>query len=171
LPKVHADDSHEPLQVTFHGGLYNHQPQKASFQFHCEHDVNEPTFPKFSWQFNGTHSFTWRSKHACPRALPPGAPAPPPDEPDIDPPAMPPNDPDAGVGDPEPATGPPRLSTPFTKPGVAILGVALFFFRAPVVVPLESTSLACKESLKQQGLQTIPLEFSSVGERRETRGV
>ncbi|KAJ7781012.1 autophagy-related protein 27-domain-containing protein [Mycena metata] len=159
LPKVHADDSHEPLQVTFHGGLYNHQPQKASFQFHCDHDVNEPTFPKFSWQFNGTHSFTWRSKHACPRALPPGAPAPPPDEPDIDPPAMPPNDPDAGVGDSEPATGPPRLSTPFAKPGVAILGVALFFFALRLLFRWNRLLSRARSRSSSKGFRPSPLNL------------
>ncbi|KAJ7178917.1 autophagy-related protein 27-domain-containing protein [Mycena filopes] len=103
LPKIHPNDLHEPLQVTLHGGLYNNQPQKAAFQFQCDHDVNEPTLPEFSWKFNGTHAFSWRTKHACPRALPPGAPPPAPQDPDTDPPAIPPSDPDADVvGDKDP---------------------------------------------------------------------
>ncbi|KAF7352603.1 Autophagy-related protein 27 [Mycena venus] len=90
LAKVKADDVHEPLQVTLHGGHYKHRSQKASFEFHCDHSLDEPTLPKFTWQFNGTHNFLWRTKHACPRALPPGAPGPRPEEPDADPPATPP---------------------------------------------------------------------------------
>ncbi|KAJ6628880.1 autophagy-related protein 27-domain-containing protein [Mycena sp. CBHHK59/15] len=96
LAKVDADDTHDPLQITLHGGSYNHQSQKASFQFHCDHEAAEPTLPAFKWQWNGTHTFSWRTKHACPRALPPGAPGRrPDDEPDADPPATPPPDPDA----------------------------------------------------------------------------
>jgi hypothetical protein len=63
----------------------------------------QPTFPKFYWQYNGTHTFSWRTKHACPRALPPGAPGPKPEEPDADPPATPPADPDADIEYKEPA--------------------------------------------------------------------
>ncbi|KAJ7904760.1 autophagy-related protein 27-domain-containing protein [Mycena olivaceomarginata] len=70
LAKVEADDLHGPLQLTLHGGLYNHQTQKASIQFHCDHGMDEPTLPTFSWQWNGTHTFSWRTKHACPRAPP-----------------------------------------------------------------------------------------------------
>ncbi|KAJ7044571.1 autophagy-related protein 27-domain-containing protein [Mycena alexandri] len=155
LPKVHADDLHEPLQVTFHGGLYNHQSQKASFQFHCDHDVNEPTFPEFSWQFNGTHSFTWRSKHACPRALPPGAPAPAPDEPDIDPPAIPPDDPDAGVGDHEPSTGPAHLSMP-----LKIFGVTLFIFALRLLFRWSRRLLSrARSSSSSKGFRPSPLNL------------
>ncbi|KAJ7180334.1 autophagy-related protein 27-domain-containing protein [Mycena crocata] len=99
VAKAHVDDLHTPLQVTLHGDLYNRQSQKASFQFHCDHDLLEPTLPEFSWQWNGTHAFSWRTKHACPRVLPPGAPGPKPEEPDADPPATPPPDPDADVED------------------------------------------------------------------------
>ncbi|KAJ7228434.1 hypothetical protein GGX14DRAFT_413193 [Mycena pura] len=109
LTKVRAEDLHEPMQVTLHGGLYNRQPQKASFQFHCDHTLEEPTSPEFIWKFNGTHTFSWRTKHACPRALPPGAPGPQPEEPDPDPPATPPIDPDADAEDGD-STSPPSKS-------------------------------------------------------------
>ncbi|KAJ7232199.1 hypothetical protein B0H12DRAFT_1145625 [Mycena haematopus] len=94
LEKAQEDDLHQPLQLTLHGGLYNKQPQRASFQFHCDYSLDEPTLPKFFWLGNGTHTFTWRTKHACPKALPPGAPGPKPAEPDTDPPVNPPDDPD-----------------------------------------------------------------------------
>ncbi|KAF8195642.1 hypothetical protein K438DRAFT_779396 [Mycena galopus ATCC 62051] len=107
LAKVQPDDLHEPLQVTLHGGLYKQQPQKASFEFHCDHSLKEPTEPRFSSQWNGTHTFSWRTKHACPRALPPGAPGPRPGEPG---PASP-VDPDADVDDGEPVARPASVST------------------------------------------------------------
>ncbi|KAF7355517.1 Autophagy-related protein 27 [Mycena sanguinolenta] len=107
LSKVQADDLHEPLQITLHGGLYNDRSQMASFEFHCDHSSDEPTLPKLSWQWNGTHAFKWITKHACPRALPPGAPpGPKPEEPDPDPPAEPPDNPDSDVDDREPTTHP-----------------------------------------------------------------
>ncbi|KAJ7498694.1 autophagy-related protein 27-domain-containing protein [Mycena latifolia] len=98
LAKANDKDLHAPLQVTLHGGHYNGRSQKASFQLHCDHESEEPG-PTFSWQWNGTHTFSWRTKHACPRALPPGAPGPKPEEPDVDPPATPPVDPDADAED------------------------------------------------------------------------
>ncbi|KAJ6515647.1 autophagy-related protein 27-domain-containing protein [Mycena sanguinolenta] len=106
LNKVQPDDLHEPLQVILHGGLYRHQSQMASFEFHCDHNLDEPTQPKLSWQWNGTHTFTWRTKHACARALPPGTPGPRPKEPDPDPPAKPPDNPDSDIDDREPTTHP-----------------------------------------------------------------
>ncbi|KAJ7068508.1 autophagy-related protein 27-domain-containing protein [Mycena amicta] len=101
LEKILAEDVHEPLQITLHGGVYNNLAQKASFQFHCDHTVEEPSSPQFSWQFNGTHTFSWRSPHACPRQLPPGAPSGPiGEQPDPDPPSTPPPDPDADSDEP-----------------------------------------------------------------------
>ncbi|KAJ7648502.1 autophagy-related protein 27-domain-containing protein [Mycena rosella] len=111
LAKADAADLHAPLQITLHGGLYNGQSQKASFQLHCDHDADEETAPSFAWQWNGTHTFSWRTKRACPRALPPGAPGPRPEEPDVDPPTVPsPPDPDADVEGRERTTRPPSLS-------------------------------------------------------------
>ncbi|KAJ6490349.1 autophagy-related protein 27-domain-containing protein [Mycena vitilis] len=108
LAKVHDNDLHEPLQVTLHGGQYNRRAQTASFQFHCDHTLDEPTAPQFAWQWNGTHTFSWRTKHACPRALPPGAPGAP--DPDNDPPATPPPDPDADLEDGDRVTRPAPVS-------------------------------------------------------------
>ncbi|KAJ7129434.1 hypothetical protein C8R44DRAFT_77867 [Mycena epipterygia] len=128
LTKVRADDLHAPLQVTLHGGVYNFQAQKASFQLHCDHELDEPTSPTFSWQWNGTHTFSWRTKHACPRALPPGAPGPRPEEPDLDPPATPPVDPDADVEDNVPTTRRGSLSILFVLFLVSVSVFALRFF-------------------------------------------
>ncbi|KAF9049607.1 hypothetical protein BDZ89DRAFT_1126561 [Hymenopellis radicata] len=84
-PKINAEDRHAPLQVTLHGGLYTTRQQKASIQFICDHNAEEPYF---WWSFNGTHAFDWKTKHACPRHVP-GAPNGPISEPD-----EPPRDPD-----------------------------------------------------------------------------
>jgi len=129
LAKVDPGDLHEPLQVTLHGGLYTHQSQKASFEFHCDHGVKEPTLPKFSWQWNGTHTFSWRTKHACPRALPPGAPGPRPKDPDTDPPSTPPPDPDADVDDREPVTRLASMSTLVILFWISfsVLGLRIFY--------------------------------------------
>ncbi|KAG7446723.1 uncharacterized protein BT62DRAFT_931291 [Guyanagaster necrorhizus] len=92
--KAKLDDYHTPLQVTLHGGSYTSRNvrQKATFQFICDHDVEEPTEPEFAWSFNGTHAFTWKSKHAC-SSIVSGSPTSP-SEPDPDPPAEPPHEPD-----------------------------------------------------------------------------
>ncbi|KAK7054254.1 autophagy-related protein 27 [Favolaschia claudopus] len=110
LPKTRANDTHQPLQVTLHGGTYNHRSQKASFRFACDHSAEEPTQPKFFWQFNSTHTFLWRTKFACARSLPPGAPGQKPEKPDADPPATLPSDPDADKDDGEQLTRPRSLS-------------------------------------------------------------
>ncbi|KAK0203938.1 autophagy-related protein 27-domain-containing protein [Desarmillaria ectypa] len=83
-----------PLQVTLHGGPYTSRnvKQKATFQFVCDHNAEEPTEPEFAWSLNGTHAFTWKSKYACSNVVS-GSPASP-SEPDPDPPADPPHDPD-----------------------------------------------------------------------------
>lgn len=92
--KAKLDDRHPPLQVTLHGGSYTSRnvKQKATFQFVCDHNAEEPTEPEFAWSFNGTHAFTWKSKHAC-STIVSGSPTSP-SEPDPDPPAEPPHDPD-----------------------------------------------------------------------------
>ncbi|KAK0444552.1 uncharacterized protein EV420DRAFT_1002653 [Desarmillaria tabescens] len=98
--KAKLDDYHAPLQVTLHGGSYTSRnvKQKATFQFVCDHDAEEPTEPEFTWSFNGTHAFTWKSKHAC-STIVSGSPTSP-SEPDLDPPADPPKDPDLIDEDP-----------------------------------------------------------------------
>ncbi|KAJ7930010.1 autophagy-related protein 27-domain-containing protein [Mycena leptocephala] len=161
LAKARIGDLHEPLQVTLHGGLYNHQSQKASFQFHCDHDLDEPTFPKFYWQYNGTHTFSWRTKHACPRALPPGAPGPRPEEPDPDPPATPPADPDADVEYKEPARRA-SLSTFFVLFLVSLSVFALRIFY-PLLLRcgrrLASRSVIGTRGSKIKGFRPSPLSL------------
>ncbi|KAF5383261.1 hypothetical protein D9615_004829 [Tricholomella constricta] len=90
--KVNAEDHHAPLQVTLHGGSYIHQSQKATFLFHCDHDAEEPMKPSFTWKFNGTHAFSWKTKHACHKPLATPQPDP---EPDQGPPQGPPKDPES----------------------------------------------------------------------------
>ncbi|KAI1798279.1 autophagy-related protein 27-domain-containing protein [Ganoderma leucocontextum] len=63
------------LHVRLHGGHYMYGPQKADFQFLCDRSVGEPSTPTYAWSWNGTHTFQWRTKHACgtQRAVPPPA--------------------------------------------------------------------------------------------------
>ncbi|KAK7034674.1 hypothetical protein VNI00_012316 [Paramarasmius palmivorus] len=64
------------LQLTLHGGTYNGKRQKAAFIFSCDRSKERAetvggmiTSPKFSWSFNGTHAFDWKSSYACPEVL------------------------------------------------------------------------------------------------------
>jgi len=54
-----------PLLIHLHGGQYVNKPQRALFAFHCDPLAEEPSEPVFSWSTNGTHAFTWKTKHAC----------------------------------------------------------------------------------------------------------
>ncbi|GBE84263.1 hypothetical protein BKA93DRAFT_534641 [Sparassis latifolia] len=62
---ITADFRRDVLHVRLHGGYYVYQHQKADLQFICDQDVEEPTNPITSWAWNGTHTFSWRTKHAC----------------------------------------------------------------------------------------------------------
>ncbi|RPD65422.1 hypothetical protein L226DRAFT_530997 [Lentinus tigrinus ALCF2SS1-7] len=53
------------LHIRLHGGYYVYGAQKADFQFVCDTAADEPTAPTYSWTWNGTHTFQWRSRHAC----------------------------------------------------------------------------------------------------------
>ncbi|CAA7268612.1 unnamed protein product [Cyclocybe aegerita] len=54
------------LQLTFHGGQYLNRRQRALFYFNCQSSEPDVSTPTFLWSFNGTHSFSWSTKHACP---------------------------------------------------------------------------------------------------------
>ncbi|GLB38918.1 putative autophagy-related protein 27 [Lyophyllum shimeji] len=95
--KEHEDDPHAPLQVTLHGDLYLQQKQKATFIFSCDHAAEETSKPTLTYRFNGTHAFSWRTKHACHKPL--SAPHPGP-TPDPDPPEDPPKDPESDPSEP-----------------------------------------------------------------------
>ncbi|KAI0717444.1 autophagy-related protein 27-domain-containing protein [Cerioporus squamosus] len=53
------------LHIRLHGGYYVYGAQKADFQFVCDRSVDEPTAPTYIWTWNGTHTFQWRTRHAC----------------------------------------------------------------------------------------------------------
>ncbi|OJT07763.1 hypothetical protein TRAPUB_1355 [Trametes pubescens] len=72
-PSRQEDAKHDVLHVRLHGGYYVYGPQKADLQFICDHGVDEPTSPTYAWSFNGTHTFNWRTKHACGKQLSPPA--------------------------------------------------------------------------------------------------
>ncbi|PPQ78277.1 hypothetical protein CVT25_011736 [Psilocybe cyanescens] len=55
------------LQVAFHGGRYMGKKNKALFHFTCD---QKNSSPNLLWSFNGTHSFSWASKHGCPISSP-----------------------------------------------------------------------------------------------------
>ncbi|KAI0646259.1 hypothetical protein C8Q79DRAFT_961778 [Trametes meyenii] len=68
-PSRQEDAKHDVLHVRLHGGFYVYGPQKADIQFLCDHGADEPTSPTFGWTWNGTHTFNWRTKHACGKQL------------------------------------------------------------------------------------------------------
>ncbi|EIW55777.1 uncharacterized protein TRAVEDRAFT_30502 [Trametes versicolor FP-101664 SS1] len=72
-PGRQEDAKHDVLHVRLHGGYYVYGPQKADLQFICDHGVDEPTKPSYAWSWNGTHTFNWRTKHACGKQLSPPA--------------------------------------------------------------------------------------------------
>ncbi|KAI0826676.1 hypothetical protein BC628DRAFT_251281 [Trametes gibbosa] len=72
-PSRQEDAKHEVLHVRLHGGYYVYGPQKADLQFICDHGVDEPSSPSYAWYWNGTHTFNWRTKHACGKQLSPPA--------------------------------------------------------------------------------------------------
>jgi len=88
--------------------------------------------PTFDWQWNGTHTFSWRTKYACPRGLPLGAPGPRPEEPDPDPPASPPVDPDADVEEREPQSRPASYSILYILFWVSLCLLALRIFHPSI---------------------------------------
>ncbi|KAF8641802.1 hypothetical protein AX16_009783 [Volvariella volvacea WC 439] len=115
LPKEQEDDGpHGPLRLTLHGGKYTNQTQKASLVFYCDVDAPENSTPEFAWNWNGTHTFSWKTKHACAEVAEEPTSPPPPPEADPDPPAEPPADPDAE----EPTPPGLRPSTSFVLHGL-----------------------------------------------------
>ncbi|KAH9950718.1 autophagy-related protein 27-domain-containing protein [Amylocystis lapponica] len=61
------DSKHDILHVHLHGGYYVKRQQKAVLAFICDHNATELSSPTYSWNWNGTHTLSWRSKHACPQ--------------------------------------------------------------------------------------------------------
>ncbi|KAK7691468.1 hypothetical protein QCA50_004867 [Cerrena zonata] len=73
---------HKVLRIRLHGGYYVDQAQMADFYFFCDHKAVEPTKPSLYFNWVGSHSFRWHTKHACPlhsETAPPGLPPSPPD--------------------------------------------------------------------------------------------
>ncbi|KAJ7579064.1 autophagy-related protein 27-domain-containing protein [Mycena floridula] len=66
------------LVVTLNGGSYLDEAQRARFRFHCDRKA-DLTKPEFFWTFNGTHTFSWKTKHACGSVSATPAPTPPKD--------------------------------------------------------------------------------------------
>ncbi|KAH9919485.1 autophagy-related protein 27-domain-containing protein [Epithele typhae] len=62
-----ADKNIRALHVRLHGGYHAYGQQMADFQFICDTNVEEPSVPTFAWTWNGTHTFNWHTKHACPK--------------------------------------------------------------------------------------------------------
>ncbi|KAA1472706.1 hypothetical protein DENSPDRAFT_839047 [Dentipellis sp. KUC8613] len=60
--------THPYLQIRMTGGNYVDKPQSALLVFGCNHKLEEPTKPAHLWNWNGTHVFTWFTKHACAHA-------------------------------------------------------------------------------------------------------
>ncbi|KAK7437468.1 hypothetical protein VKT23_018539 [Stygiomarasmius scandens] len=97
------------LAVRFHGAMYGNMQQRAELRFHCRNDSVEPSKPAFRWNFNGTHVFEWKSRHACPKGT--ATPKEPPKEPPEEPPNPTPDDPNEPQPEPVPAA--PKLRRTF----------------------------------------------------------
>ena len=88
------------LHIHMHGGYYVDQQHKADFRFICDNDAedvsphfpypihlltivsSQPSQPTIAWYWNGTHTFDWRTKHACSQSMSaPDKDAPPPSPP------------------------------------------------------------------------------------------
>ncbi|TBU45634.1 autophagy-related protein 27-domain-containing protein [Dichomitus squalens] len=85
LTSARQDPKTSVLHVRLHGGFYVYGAQKADFQFICDRSVDEPSTPTYAWAWNGTHTFQWRSRHACgsqQATAPPKEAPPPPDDTD-----------------------------------------------------------------------------------------
>ncbi|KZT19408.1 hypothetical protein NEOLEDRAFT_1142075 [Neolentinus lepideus HHB14362 ss-1] len=64
-----VEGRHPAVRLRLNGGTYVRSAQRAYFDFLCNHTAEEPTSPQFAWYWNGTHGFTWPTKHACGKAL------------------------------------------------------------------------------------------------------
>ncbi|KAG8776279.1 hypothetical protein FRC12_001009 [Ceratobasidium sp. 428] len=68
----HTDASgRAPLEMTFHGGSYMGIAQEATFSFHCDPTIKEPSEPTLTshgdpLEDQGKHALSWISRHACP---------------------------------------------------------------------------------------------------------
>ncbi|KAI0067028.1 hypothetical protein BV25DRAFT_1878067 [Artomyces pyxidatus] len=73
-------DQSAPLWLSMSGGYYVDKPQRLLFNLMCAPDNQEPTY---GWSWNGTHTFDWKTRHACAnvRATPSPYPPTPPDDP------------------------------------------------------------------------------------------
>ncbi|KAJ8701529.1 hypothetical protein PTI98_000297 [Pleurotus ostreatus] len=60
-----TNDTETIVQYLIHGGSYTDRPQMAYFQFICDASSKEPSEPTYLWRWNGTHTFEWKSRHAC----------------------------------------------------------------------------------------------------------
>ncbi|KZT02824.1 uncharacterized protein LAESUDRAFT_729791 [Laetiporus sulphureus 93-53] len=130
LVPADTETKHDILHLHLHGGYYTRLQQKADFQFICDHNAEEPTSPTIGWDWRGTHTFEWRTKHACGQAMS----APPPNEPVS--PTQPPPDDDA----------PPKDVEDDDTPGEKKLLDPGFFggrSRRSVVTMFASASLIC----------------------------
>ncbi|KDQ53930.1 hypothetical protein JAAARDRAFT_38901 [Jaapia argillacea MUCL 33604] len=148
-----TEDRHPALNLRLHGGYYVDKPHKALFNFICDHKVEEPSSPKYSWSWNGTHTFTWATQHACGKALaedPPAtstAPPPPPEpapEPEPEPakpePESPPQETqpeDDQFANPPPSSPNSRRFSSFTilfLSSAAVLSLFYLVYRPPILL-------------------------------------
>ncbi|KAG7086773.1 hypothetical protein E1B28_002703 [Marasmius oreades] len=139
------------LRMSLNGGIYTGQKQKAVFVFECDRSRERaertsgiPSTPKFSWSFNGTHTFNWKSVYACPDTLvSPHPPAPgndhetdtDKDDGDVDPPV----DPDTEAEAEEPIdldyTSPRSALGPYSLLWIPLLLLVLYIASKKLIPP------------------------------------
>ncbi|KAI0075596.1 hypothetical protein K474DRAFT_1599538 [Panus rudis PR-1116 ss-1] len=70
LTDSRQNPKHKVLKVRLHGGYYVDRPQAADLLFYCDHNT-ESSGPSPFYNWNGTHAFIWKTKHACSLKTPP----------------------------------------------------------------------------------------------------
>ncbi|KAI0030550.1 hypothetical protein K488DRAFT_87667 [Vararia minispora EC-137] len=56
------------LQLVMRGGYYVDKPQRSLIRFSCVGAASSQHKPTYAWSWNGTHTFDWKTQHACAHA-------------------------------------------------------------------------------------------------------
>ncbi|KAH9975438.1 hypothetical protein BGW80DRAFT_1251001 [Lactifluus volemus] len=138
-----AKDKTPSLSLHMRGGHYMDIPQRVQMKFQCAESDDD--VPRFSGYRNGTHTFTWSTKHACTQVYQTlqennEEPVPPPADEDKDP-----NAPPSDIEEPPlnqdlisspitPPQGGPLIATIILCSGAVLLGLGYLALRPPAVL-------------------------------------
>ncbi|KAI0795025.1 autophagy-related protein 27-domain-containing protein [Abortiporus biennis] len=64
------DAKHDILHLRMSGGHYVSRRQSLDIMMYCDHQAEEPTLPTYFYNWNGTHSFRWKTRYACGQLVP-----------------------------------------------------------------------------------------------------